>query len=536
MDAPASVSCLDAAHRPEIAATRPVERPLADASPRCLLIRQFLTPAECQALIALAEQRGFRSAELDYPPSYRNNDRQVWDDDDLADRLFRRLCEALSGSLEESLLGDAASDWAPEGINARIRLCRYQPGQRFGIHQDGVHHRGPDCRSRLTFMIYLNDGEAFDGGDTLFYAAGPAAGEGSSNLVARLRPRAGSLILFDHALWHAGEEIARGSKYILRSDVMYRRRANAVAPASIATAKALHQGYVWALAVLGDGRIASGGRDGSIRLWSHAQSAGEIAQAHAQSVLGLAEIRPGLLASVSRDRTLRYWDLATQRCLRSIQAHEAAALCVASLPSGAVATGGADRTIRLWDADGGALGTLSGHTGWIWALAILDPDLLASASEDGSVRLWQLSTKQCLGVLPGQQPLRCIDADALNSRAGTPRRLITGDAQGQVTVWTLGDHQPRMQASFKAHDAAVRQVRLLRDGSLATAGEDQQLRFWHGPDYALAHEEQRDNFVTDVLETACGELVACGYDGRLWWPSRTPASEVDPPALPDGNE
>ncbi len=55
----------------------------------------------------------------------------------------------------------------------------------------------------LTFMIYLNDGSDFSGGDTASYANGPSAAPDANPAVARLRPKMGSLILFDHSIWHA---------------------------------------------------------------------------------------------------------------------------------------------------------------------------------------------------------------------------------------------------------------------------------------------------------------------------------------------
>src|SRR4051794_34600316 len=38
----------------------------------------------------------------------------------------------------------------------------------------------------------------------------------------------GSLILFDHGIWHAGETVTAGTKYIMRSDVLFRRVDSAI--------------------------------------------------------------------------------------------------------------------------------------------------------------------------------------------------------------------------------------------------------------------------------------------------------------------
>ena len=58
-------------------------------------------------------------------------------------------------------------------------------------------------------MVYLN--EDFDGGETDF----PEQGR-------RVIPKTGSALWFQHMLLHSGERVARGCKYVLRSDVLYR--------------------------------------------------------------------------------------------------------------------------------------------------------------------------------------------------------------------------------------------------------------------------------------------------------------------------
>lgn len=490
-----------------------LEHPLPRNLGRCVLIPGFLSPGECRDLIAAAEDRGFRSAELDYPPSYRNNDRQVLNDPDLAARLLQRLGSAVTGSIDSLLPDGTSASWTLHGINERFRLCRYVPGQQFHLHQDGVHHRGADCRSMLTFMIYLTDGADFEGGDTSFYSAGPSSGEGEANPVARIRPRIGSLILFDHGIWHAGDEVTAGIKYVLRSDLLFHRHAEE--ESDVATASSHHQGYIWALAELSDGRVASGGRDGKIRIWHPHGELSTTLEEHSQSVLGLAECRPGVIASVSRDRTLRYWDLSSRRCIRSVAAHEAAVLSLLRLPGHTLATCGADYTLRLWSAQGQLQRSWVGHDGWVWGMASLGENRLASASEDGSVRIWDLDTHQCLITLRLKHPLRTIGSHRSDQQDG--HFLAAGDAKGGLILWWIDQGITRKLRFFKAHDAAVRRIRFLRDGSLASCGEDNRLRVWSAKDLALVHEQVHGNFVTDVIELHDGTRLSCGYDGKLHW-------------------
>ena len=61
-----------------------------------------------------------------------------------------------------------------------------------------------------------------------------------------------------------------------------------------------------------------------------------------------------------------------------------------SLDGKLLATASGDETVRLWDAgSGAALQTLEGHLSWVSAVAFSpDGKLLASASDDKTVRLW----------------------------------------------------------------------------------------------------------------------------------------------------
>jgi hypothetical protein len=63
--------------------------------------------------------------------------------------------------------------------------------------------------SHLALLVYLDRVE--EGGATSFPEAG-----------LRAVPRPGSAVLFQNATLHAGEEVVRGQKHVLRADVMYR--------------------------------------------------------------------------------------------------------------------------------------------------------------------------------------------------------------------------------------------------------------------------------------------------------------------------
>ena len=53
---------------------------------------------------------------------------------------------------------------------------------------------------------------------------------------------------------------------------------------------------------------------------------------------------------------------------------------------------------------------LSGHTHWISSITVLSDDRLASGSQDKSVRIWNLETLSCDRVLALHSPVRVLQA------------------------------------------------------------------------------------------------------------------------------
>lgn len=165
-----------------------------------------LSTADCDAYIArmragnaeVAPIVGRSGPEIDLET--RNNTRVMWDDATEANALLARVRHAVPERLSGRTL---------VGANPRLRLYRYEPGQRHGVHWDSVVELEGGVRSLLTLVFYLNDD--FEGGATDF-----------PELDRVIVPGRGRALLFQHRILHEATAVTRGEKHVLRTDILYR--------------------------------------------------------------------------------------------------------------------------------------------------------------------------------------------------------------------------------------------------------------------------------------------------------------------------
>lgn len=171
------------------------------------MIPDILTEEECRIWIDRIKAEGPELATINtvrgvvVDSQIRNNSRVIIDDPEAANDLFERVKENAPQEIHGMRL---------IGVNERLRCYEYQIGQRFAPHSDGAFVRNEREQSWYTFMVYLNEG--FDGGETAFFVEPEKV----------IKPGTGMGLLFQHPIIHEGCEVRAGTKYVMRTDLMYR--------------------------------------------------------------------------------------------------------------------------------------------------------------------------------------------------------------------------------------------------------------------------------------------------------------------------
>lgn len=298
-----------------------------------------------------------------------------------------------------------------------------------------------------------------------------------------------------------------------------------------------HQRPVRGVVFSQQGRLlASAGDDGKLILWDLAAGPGpgqRLAQpgplvglAHRQSaqVWGLAFSADGkTLVSARDDGKLGLFDVAGGKPLKPLQGHcetvNDEERCskvnkvnaVAFSPKGRLlASASDDKKVLLWDAHTRkALARLEGHDDNVLGVAFSpDGTLLASASRDGTVILWDAATHQRRG-----QPLDAKHKEAW-SVAFHPdgRTLAVAHEDGAVVLWDVahGRNSVKLRATLEGHNKRVLSLAYSPDGKLlATASADWRVALWDAASgRRLAWLEHHTDQVRSLAFSADGKVLA----------------------------
>jgi WD40 repeat protein len=156
-----------------------------------------------------------------------------------------------------------------------------------------------------------------------------------------------------------------------------------------------------------------------------------------------------------------------------------------------------------------------GHEGTIHSVAISsDGSMLATASGDSTVKIWEFNTGKEMRILKGHTGI--VNSVAFNKDGSI---VASGGADKIIRIWNPSDGKSIKE--LKGHTDGVLSVVFSPDGSLlASGGADKTVRLWDAKEFKeLKNLGAHDNSVFNVAFNAAGtEIVSSGGDGvvKIW--------------------
>jgi WD40 repeat protein len=283
-----------------------------------------------------------------------------------------------------------------------------------------------------------------------------------------------------------------------------------------------HRGGVVIAAYSPDGRsLASAGFDATIRAWDVATRRERLTlRGHTGPIWGVAYSPDGRrIASASWDRTVRIWDAQSGEELRALRGHADRVLGAAFSPDGRrIASAGKDRTVKVWDAASGAeLMSLSGHATEVrWVTYSPDGRWLASSGhDDGIVRLWDAATGR-------ERRTFETGSHGASTLAFSPDGRSLGVATqdgGAAKVWDV--ESGRELLTLPGRSGEVWGLAFSPNGRrIGTGGTDKSVKLWDARSgrELLALESHADAVTSLVFRPDGRQLASTSHDGtvRIW--------------------
>jgi len=222
-----------------------------------------------------------------------------------------------------------------------------------------------------------------------------------------------------------------------------------------------------------------------VHLWDMAARCELPTLPHPTEVKAMAFGHDNLLAAGCMDGTIHFWDVTARREVSPpLEGHDGSVAQVAFSPDGKIlASSGADGNVRLWDVAARRLiHTLQGHRAWVNSLAFSpDGKLLASAGNDATVRLWDTAAGQPVKKLWSPRTaltlVECYTPLGSVAFSHDGKTLATGGGDGTIRMWNVETKE--VMALLRGHTEAVRAVAFAPDGqSLVSGSEDGTVKMW----------------------------------------------------------
>jgi WD40 repeat protein len=280
-----------------------------------------------------------------------------------------------------------------------------------------------------------------------------------------------------------------------------------------------------------NGYLASGCGDGSIKIWNiqTMKCIGTIngwdidteegnPDGHIGWVRSVTFVNYHILASTGNDTTIKLWDLNNMECIGTMRGHIGQITSIKyDHYNNFLVSGSADRTIKLWNINNmECIGTLNGssddpekhnpdgHTSPILTVALNGRGILASGSNDNTIKIWDLRTMECIRTIRGHTDW--IRSVSFNNEGSI---LISACDDKTIKLWDI--ETGVCITTLVGHSDYVMSVVFNNDGIIASASNDKTIKLWKQPytkDFILTalKSMNKQGLISDVRDEIMSKL------------------------------
>ncbi|CEL04811.1 Putative Sulfur metabolite repression control protein [Aspergillus calidoustus] len=236
-----------------------------------------------------------------------------------------------------------------------------------------------------------------------------------------------------------------------------------------------------------DNILATGSYDTTIKIWD--TDTGEelrTLRGH-ESGIRCLQFDDTKLISGSLDRTIKVWNWRTGECISTYTGHRGGVIGL-HFDASILASGSVDKTVKIWNFEDKSTCLLRGHTDWVNAVRVdTQSRTVFSASDDCTVRLWDLDTKTCIRTfqghvgqvqqvvpLPREFEFEDHDAECENDNLST----TSGDTEPQSLQASLGLPSNSTYNQSSAFGPGFGNGRAAPPRYMVTSALDSTIRLW----------------------------------------------------------
>ena len=267
--------------------------------------------------------------------------------------------------------------------------------------------------------------------------------------------------------------------------------------------------------------IASGSRDGKIRLWNtkSGQTLLELrADNHAINALDYSPAGD-ILVSGSANGTIRLWNIESGKKIRTIKTGSSPSSVVYNPDGKSIASIINWYTIQLWDIESGEIIKIITEASDTVESIVYSPsgDVLAAGYSNGTIKLRDTDTLEIIATLS-------VSSGLVNALAYTPdgNTLATGSSNNTISLWDI--QTLKNIVTFKGHSESVNSVAFSSDAKVIASGsDDKTIRLWSSKSFELLETlTGHSDKVNEIVYSADSKTIASVSTDqtiKIWNPS-----------------